>query len=162
MWSSLYVISASTEKLLFYADNLAILELVTKVHFLRLEQYQIKSVNSDDVTKTAMLLGNVIKNQGAMQGWHLDVEDNESTIPESWSNSCQTMLIGNFFNGGPLNEWLATSFGIDLLCAVSRGGVKPPCHHLLLYIVKSLIGNTELVHTPNRLGDSVLPLDSAE
>ena len=125
MWSSLYVISASTEKLLFYADNLAILELVTKVHFLRLEQYQIKSVNSDDVTKTAMLLGNVIKNQGAMQGWHLDVEDNESTIPESWSNSCQTMLIGNFFNGGPLNEWLATSFGIDLLCA---GGSPTTLH----------------------------------
>ena len=58
-------------------------------------------------------------------------------------------------------KWLATSFGTDLLCAVSRGGVKPPCHHPLLFIVKFLIGNTELVHTPNRLGDSVLPLHSA-
>ena len=55
-------------------------------------------------------------------------------------------------------KWLATSFGIDLLFAVSSGGVKPPCHDFLLYIMKSLIGNSELVHTPNWLGDSVLPL----
>ena len=67
------------------------------------ELYQIKFVNSDDVTKVAVLLGNAIKNQRATQGWPLDVNYNESTIPESWSNSCQTMLIGNFFNGGPLN-----------------------------------------------------------
>ena len=58
-------------------------------------------------------------------------------------------------------KWLATYLGIDLLCAVSRGGDSPPCHHPLLFIAKSLIGNTELVHTPNRLGDSVLPLHSA-
>ena len=46
--------------------------------------YQIKSVNSDDVTKAAVLLGNEIKNQRATQGWSLDVEDNEATIPELW------------------------------------------------------------------------------
>ena len=57
-------------------------------------------------------------------------------------------------------KWLATSFGIDLLCAVSHGRVKPPCHHVL-FIVKSLIGGTELVHTPNRLGDNVPSLYSA-
>ena len=51
-------------------------------------------------------------------------------------------------------KWLATSFGIDLLYAVSRGGVKPPCSHLLIFIVKSLIGNTKIVHTPNRPRDS--------
>ena len=88
MWSSLYVTSAGTGKRLVYADNLAMEELVTKVHFLRSELYQIQSVNSDDVTKAAVLLGNAIKDQGATQRWPLDVEDNESTIPESWSNSC--------------------------------------------------------------------------
>ena len=66
--------------------------------------YQIKSVNSDDVTKAAVLLGNEIKNQRATQGWSLDVEDNEATIPESWSNSCQTILILKMFNAGPLQE----------------------------------------------------------
>ena len=40
-------------------------ELVKKGYFLRLELYQIKFVNSDDVTKVAVLLGNAIKNQRA-------------------------------------------------------------------------------------------------
>ena len=58
-------------------------------------------------------------------------------------------------------KWLATSFGVDLQCAVSHGRVMPPCHHVLLFIMKSLIGGTELVHTPNRLGDNVPSLYSA-
>ena len=103
MGSSLYVISAGTGKLLC-ADNLAMIELVKKVHSMRPELYQIKSDNSDDVTKAAELLGNEMKNEGATQGWSIDVVDNESTIPESWSNSCQTILIGNFLNVGPFQE----------------------------------------------------------
>ena len=71
---------------------------------MRPELYQIKSVNSDDVTKAAVLLGNKTKNQRATQGWSLDIGDNETTIPESWSNSCQTILIGKTFNAGPLQE----------------------------------------------------------
>ena len=58
-------------------------ELMKKVHSMWSELYQIKSDNSDDVTKPAELLGNGIKNEGATQRWPLDVEDNESTIPES-------------------------------------------------------------------------------
>ena len=160
MWSSLYVISDGTGNLLLYTDNLAMVEFVKNIHSMRLEMYQIKSVNSDDVTKAAVLLGNEIKNQRATQGWSLDVEDDEAAIPESWSNSCQTILILKWLMQVHCKTWLATSFGIDLLCSVSRGGVKPPCHLLLIYIVKSLIGNTKLVHTPNRLGDSA-PLYSA-
>ena len=90
--SALYVISDGTGELL-YADNLALVEFVKNIHSMRLEMYQIKSVNSDDVTKAAVLLGNEIKNQRATQGWSLDVEDNEATFPESWSNSCQIILI---------------------------------------------------------------------
>ena len=59
-------------------------------------------------------------------------------------------------------KWLAASFDNDLLSAVSRGGVKPPCPHLLIFIVKSLIGNTKQVHTPSRLGDSAHTLYSAK
>ena len=84
MWSSLYVISDSTGNLLLYADNLAMVEFVKNIHSMGLEMYQIKSVNSDDVMKAAVLLGNEIKNQRATQGWSLDVEDNEANIPESW------------------------------------------------------------------------------
>ena len=56
-------------------------EFVKNIHSMRLEMYQIKSVNSDYVTKAAVLLGNAIKNQRAKQGWSLDLEDNEATIP---------------------------------------------------------------------------------
>ena len=71
---------------------------------MRLEMYQIKYVNSDDVTKAAVLLGNEIKNQRATQGWSMNVEDYEATVPESLSNSCQTILILKMFNAGPLQE----------------------------------------------------------
>ena len=56
-------------------------------------------------------------------------------------------------------KWIATS--IYLLCAVSYCGFKPTFPHVLIFIVKSLIGNTKLVHTPNGLGDSALSLYSA-
>ena len=83
MGSSLYVTSAGTGKILHYADNLAMVELVKKVHSIRSKLYQIKSDNSDDVTKAAELLRNEIKIEGATQGWPLDVKDIESAIPES-------------------------------------------------------------------------------
>ena len=79
-------------------------EFVKNMRSMGLEMQKIKSVNSGDVTKAAVLLGNEIKNQGATQGWPLDVEDNEATIRESWSNSCQTLLILKIFNAGPLQE----------------------------------------------------------
>ena len=72
------------------------IELVKKVHFLWSKLYQIKSVNSDGVTKAAVLLGNEIKSQGATHGWPLDVENNESTIPKSWSNSGQNYADRKF------------------------------------------------------------------
>ena len=74
------------------------------MHSMGLEIYKIKSVNSGDVTKAAVLLGNEIKNQGATQGWSLDVEDNDATFPKSWSNSCQTLPILKIFNAGRLKE----------------------------------------------------------
>ena len=41
-----------------------------------------------------------------------------------------------------------------MVCAVFRGRVKPT-KHFFLFIVKSLTGNTKLVHTANWLWDSV-------
>ena len=58
-------------------------ELVKKyIPWGQKELYQCKSDNSDDVTNAAELLGNGIKNEGATQRWSLDIEVNESTIPE--------------------------------------------------------------------------------
>ena len=104
MWSFLYIISAGTEKPVLYADNIAMVEFVEEVYSMRSELHQIKSVNSDDVNKATVVLGNEIKDQGATQGCPFYVEDNESTNPKSWSNSCQTILIRNSFNAGPLQE----------------------------------------------------------
>ena len=56
-------------------------ELVKEVHSMRSELYQMNSVNSDDVTEAAVLLGNEIKNQGATQGWPLDIEDMKVPFP---------------------------------------------------------------------------------
>ena len=39
MWSSLYVISDGTGKLILYADNLAMVEFVKNMHSMGLEMY---------------------------------------------------------------------------------------------------------------------------
>ena len=161
MWSSLYVISDGTGKLILYADNISMVEFVKNIHSMRLEMYLIKSGNSDDVTKAAVLLGDEIKNQGATQGWSLDVEDNEATTPESWSNSCQTILILKIFNAVPLQEVACyIIWHWPALCSLPWWGWAT-MPHLLIFIVKSLIGNTKLVQTPHRLGDSAPSLYSA-
>ena len=47
------------------------------------------------------------------------------------------------------------SLGQDIIYAVTNGKVKPPKHITLPFAVKSLTGNTELIHMLNRLGHSV-------
>ena len=81
----LYMQSQMAGNLLLYAENLAMVEFFKNIYSMRLEVYKIKSVNSDFVTKAAVLLRNEIKNQRATQGWSLDVE---------WS--CHSRIVVKF------------------------------------------------------------------
>lgn len=133
-------------------------ELVKTVHSLNMELQHTRSIKSEDVvTKAAVLMRNDIKNQDTKQVWPPDVERDEGIIPESMTHFMHTLLTGGSERGSPPErvQRLATSFGSDLVFAVTCGRIKPPKHLLLPFAVKSLTGNTELVHTLNRLGHCV-------
>ena len=67
------------------------------------------------------------------------------------------VLTGNASNEKPSQRVvrLTQSFSQDLVYAVTCGHQKPPKHVLLTYTVKTLTGNTELIHTMNRLGHGI-------
>ena len=78
-------------------------------------------------------------------------------ISESVTMFLHTLLArdGECTNPSERVRQLATSFGSDLVYAVTYGKTKPPKHILLPFAVKSLTGNTELIQILNRLGHSL-------
>ena len=80
-----------------------------------------------------------------------------SVIPEYVTMFLHTLLAkdGECANPSERVRQLATSFGSDLVYAVTCGKTKPPKHILLLFAVKSLTGNTELIQILNQLGHSL-------
>lgn len=102
-----------------------------------------------------MQLRNEINKQDVSQPWPPDTDQN--VIPASVTQFLHTLLTGECECQTPSEraQRLATSFGSDLVFAVTSGTTKPPKHLLLSYAVKSLTGNTELIRTLNRLGHCV-------
>ena len=153
---SIHIFPDENGKLLLYPDSLSMTELAKTVFSLKNELQQTRSVNSDDaVTKAALWMRNDIIKQDTKQVWPPDVEQDGFLIPESITQFLQTLLSGNCNSPSERVKRLVTSFGSDLVFAVTHGRIKPPKHVLLPFAVKSLTGNTELVQTLNRLGHSV-------
>lgn len=156
---SIHIISDDKGKLLLYPDSLSMCELVKTTTVLKKELEHARSVNTGDVVKKAALqMRNDIKKQGSRQAWPPHVEQDElDIIPKSITHFLQTLLTGDCDCTTPSErvKRLTTSFGSDMVYAVSCGRIKPPKQLLLPFAVKSLTGNTELIHTLNRLGHSV-------
>lgn len=153
---SIHIFSDENGKLLLYPDSLSMTELAKTVFTLKNELQHTRSLISDDVvTKSALLMRNDIKKQDTKQVWPPDVEQGDSLIPVSIIQFLQTLLSGNCNNPSERVKRLVTSFGSDLVYAVTCGRIKLPKHILLPFAVKSLTGNTELVNTLNRLGHCV-------
>ena len=104
-----------------------------------------------------MQLRNEIKKQDVSQPWPPNTDQN--VIPTSVTQFLHTLLTGECECQNPSEkvQRLSTSFGSDLVFAVTSGKTKPPKQVLLSYAVKSLKGNTELIQTLNRLGHNVCP-----
>ena len=121
-------------------------DLAKEVHSMKKDLQEKRAANSGDVsTKVAMQLRNLIKKQDVSQPWPPDTEQN--VIPTSLREFLYTLLTGECKCQNPSEkaQRLATSFGSDLVFAVTRGQTKPPKHLLLAFAVKSLTGNSELV-----------------
>ena len=147
---SIHIIPDANGKLLLYPDSLSMTELAKTAFSLKNELQHARSVISEDaVTKAAWQMRNDIKQQDNKQMWPPNVDQSELLIPDSVTKFLQTLLSGNCNSPSDRIKRLVTSFGSDFIYAVTCGRIKPPKHVLLPFAVKSLTGNTELVHTLN-------------
>ncbi|KAL7394267.1 hypothetical protein ABVT39_023259 [Epinephelus coioides] len=153
---SLHFVCEENGKVLVYPDSLTIGALVKKVHQLKQDLKAARAIIEEDtIVKAAMELRRSISTQDEPQTWPPDTE--KSSIPENVTAFLRTMLTDEkkCVNPSPRVQRLVTSFGSDLIFAVSTGKTKPPKHVLLPFTIKSLTGNKELKHIMSRLGHSV-------
>ena len=121
-------------------------DLARRAHTMAKDLQEVRAANSGDVlAKAAMQLKNEIKKQDVSQPWPPDTDQN--VIPTSVTQFLHTLLTGECECQNPSEKVprLATSFGSDLVFAVTSGKTNPPKQVLLSYVVKSLTGNTELI-----------------
>ncbi|KAG0728084.1 hypothetical protein GWK47_033224 [Chionoecetes opilio] len=143
-------------KLLIYPRSLSMDDLARQAHKMTKDLQEARAANSEDIlTKAGMQLRNEINKQDVSQPWPPDTDQN--VIPAAVTKFLHTLLTGECECQTPSEraQRLATSFGSDLVFAVTSGKTKPPKHVLLSNAVKCLTGNTELIRTLNRLGHCV-------
>ncbi|KAI8521965.1 hypothetical protein Bbelb_017190 [Branchiostoma belcheri] len=159
--NALHFLSDGNSRLLVYPDNLSRCDLVKANQDLEKELRTLKThLNKDVVAKAALLLRDDIRKHDRPQAWPPVITEEDQSrdiIPASVVKFLCYLLTGgvNYADVSQKVERLVTSFGYDLVYAVSQGKVKTPKHITLAFSVKSLTGNVELVQLLNRLGHSV-------
>uniref|UniRef100_UPI00358FD6F1 uncharacterized protein isoform X1 n=1 Tax=Myxine glutinosa TaxID=7769 RepID=UPI00358FD6F1 len=134
------------------------LELAKTTHSLKMELQHARAAKCENViTKSALQIRKEIKKQDSSQVWPPNVKQDKTIIPETLTQFLQTLLSGDSECTNPSDrvQRLVSSYGSDLVFAVTCGKIKPPKHILLPFAIKSLTGNIELIHTLNRFGHSV-------
>jgi len=157
--AALRFVSDDYGTLVVYPDSLSKDEPTKQAFQLKKELQSTKAAASTDSAtgKVAMQLRQDIKERDVKQPWPPNTQQDEGIIPESVTHFLYTLLTGecDYTNPPERVQRLATSFGSDLVFAVTCGKLKPQKHVLLPFAVKTLTGNTELIRTLNRLGHSV-------
>ena len=146
---TLHIFQDNNGRLLLYPD---MHELAKVTYSLKMKLNTMKSMNIEDaVTKAGLQMREDIKKQNVSQVWPPDIEHIDGSIPESVTHFLHTLLSGERECSNPSERVrrLSTSFGNDLVYAVSCGKNKPPKQMLLPFAVKSLTGSVELIRTLN-------------
>ena len=121
----------------------------------------MQSFKTVNVVKTALKIRTDIKDLEIPETWPPNIPEvnigEKAIIPESLLDLLETVLTGkpNSSNTRQRVQRLVSSFGQDIVYAVTNGQLKPTKHILLPFAVKSLTGNVELIKILNRLGHSV-------
>ncbi|KAG0712349.1 hypothetical protein GWK47_018680 [Chionoecetes opilio] len=108
-----------------------------QAHKMTKDLQEARAANSEDIlTKAGMQLRNEINKQDVSQPWPPDTDQN--VIPAAVTKFLHTLLTGECECQTPSEraQRLATSFGSDLVFAVTSGKTKPPKHVLLSNAVK--------------------------
>ncbi|KAK9531028.1 hypothetical protein VZT92_010481 [Zoarces viviparus] len=118
-------------------------ELAKVTYALKVELHNVTFANTGDViTKAALKMRDDITKQDVTQIWPPDVEHSDGSTPESVTKLLKTMLTGEKECTDPSQRvtGLVSSFGQDMVYAVSGGKNIPAKHTLLPFAVKSLTG----------------------
>ena len=88
----------------------------------------------------------------------VDVEQSEAIMPKSVSPFVYYLLTGSKddAHSSKRAQRLVSSFGQDMIYAITYGKTKPPKYTILPFAIKSLTGNVELIYTLDRLGPTPL------
>ncbi|KAG0716309.1 hypothetical protein GWK47_009996 [Chionoecetes opilio] len=116
-------------KLLIYPRSLSMDDLARQAHKMTKDLQEARAANSEDIlTKAGMQLRNEINKQDVSQPWPPDTDQN--VIPAAVTKFLHTLLTGECECQTPSEraQRLATSFGSDLVFAVTSGKTKPPKH----------------------------------
>jgi len=160
---SVNIISDEKGRLVIYPDSISQDKLVLDILNLQQELSILKSNESDNrtiLTKAALILRADILAHNHTEIWppQLDELNNaDAFLSTSVIHFYRTVIAGTC---GDENLTVSAnrqikSFGQDLIHAVTRGKRHPPKHFLLPLVVKSLMGNVELVNILNRFSHCV-------
>ena len=86
-----------------------------------------------------------------------ELKEGSVFLPESLRNLLVTLLTGNSEAEelSPRAKHLVNAFGQDLVYGVTCGSQRTPKHILLLYAIKSLTNNVELINMVNHCGHGI-------
>lgn len=135
-------------------------ELAKAYQVLQTKLQIMESDNAEDIIdKAALRVRDDVTKQDYNQAWppQITEEKTSNSIPSSVTRFLHTLLTSTTDCAHPSNkvQWLCSSFGQDLVYAITCGRAKPMKYMILPFAVKSLTGNVELVRTLNRLGHGV-------
>ena len=118
-----------------------------------------KSTNVNKIIdQTSSHIRSIIKQEMTVTPWPFHPSDVKDTGYITLPDQLERLLVG-LLTGNPDTKTqtqkiaaLVQSFSQDIIYAVTGGQCKTPKHILLMYAVKTLTGNTELIQTLNKLG----------
>ena len=148
-------------KLLVFPYNLTVYQLAVENQRLKqeIEMIKAKTKDSDSILKSAALyLRQAVKDHESKLSWPpqtAELMDPSKSIPSSLQCFLTLLLSGSAVDTSSKVQRLVSSFGQDIVYAVSSGRQKTPKHILLPSAVKSLTNNVKLIQILNCLGHGV-------
>ena len=158
------MIQTESNKVVVYPDNLTRDELALNCFNLEKEVTLLRPCPRE-VSVTTEVARMATKVRQSVKDHFSDQQELPPNVSSLQAGSTEVpevidTFLHHLFSGrdSPLTDrrtWLKRSVAQDLVFAITRGRFKPAKHILLPSVVKSLIGNVELIQLLNRLAHSI-------
>jgi hypothetical protein len=148
-------------RLLVYPDTLSIRDMISKYYILKIEAEKISNMKEDEKTtlRAAHLIREEVRAMEDVMPWppqEIDLDEEKLRLSHHLSLFLDKLLNLRFTEQpSPRICRLKSSFGQDIVYAVSRGRIKTPKSIMYPYTIKSLTNCTELIDISSRLGHGI-------